>query len=328
MRAAHADIFVPPRIDPVPEGIPRPFWSVMIPTYNCAEYLGETLRSVLCQDPGREYMHIEVIDDCSTKDDPEAVVREIGESRVSFFRQLKNVGAIENFNTCIRRSRGEWVHILHGDDSVRPGFYERARQGVTTHPDVGAAVSRIIHMDEESHWMSLAELEAHAPGVLGDDFVARLLLVQRIQFAGIIVRRSAYEELGGFRPELVHCADWDMWKRIALRERIFYDSEPLACYRIHVGADTARLMKTGENVIDERRAIRLSCAYVPQEQAKRIYRDAMKAAAIRAISGAQRLWRNGHRTTALRQLWEAMRCSLAPAVLIRLAHLFVWVMAR
>lgn len=48
----------------------------MIPTYNCARYLRETLASVLAQDPGRDNMHIEVIDDRSTKDDPEAVCRD------------------------------------------------------------------------------------------------------------------------------------------------------------------------------------------------------------------------------------------------------------
>jgi GT2 family glycosyltransferase len=75
-----------PQITPVPEGVHRPFWSVMIPTYNCANYLAQTLESVLAQDPGPERMQIEVIDDCSTKDDPEAVVREIGKGRVSFLQ--------------------------------------------------------------------------------------------------------------------------------------------------------------------------------------------------------------------------------------------------
>ncbi|MEQ9234992.1 MAG: glycosyltransferase [Coleofasciculus sp. E2-BRE-01] len=53
-------------ISPIPKGEQRPLWSVMIPTYNCAQYLRETLANVLAQDPGSEVMQIEVIDDHST----------------------------------------------------------------------------------------------------------------------------------------------------------------------------------------------------------------------------------------------------------------------
>jgi len=119
-----------PQIDPVPEGTPRPFWSVMIPTFNCAKYLRQTLESVLAQDPGPGLMQIEVVDDVSTKDDPEAVVREIGKGRVQFYRNGQNLGAIRNFNGCVQRAKGHWVHILHGDDAVLPGFIGRYRQGL------------------------------------------------------------------------------------------------------------------------------------------------------------------------------------------------------
>src|SRR3954454_6914734 len=45
-----------PDIAPVTNGAPRPYWSVMIPTFNCANYLRETLESVLAQDPGPQHM--------------------------------------------------------------------------------------------------------------------------------------------------------------------------------------------------------------------------------------------------------------------------------
>ena len=85
-------------------------------------------------------MQIEVIDNCSTSGDPEAVVRELGGGRIAFRRQPDNVGIVENFNDCIRHAAGRWVHILHGDDTVRPGFYERLRSGIAEHPEVGAAL--------------------------------------------------------------------------------------------------------------------------------------------------------------------------------------------
>lgn len=71
-------------IDAVPDGVRRPLWSVMIPTYNCADYLKETLASVLTQDPCTGLMQIEVVDDCSTEDDSATVVEDVGHGRVTF----------------------------------------------------------------------------------------------------------------------------------------------------------------------------------------------------------------------------------------------------
>lgn len=309
---------LPPRIDPLPQNTARPLWSVMIPSYNYADYMRGTLKSVLCQDPGADTMQIEVVDDGSTTDDPEAVTRAIGRGRIAFHRQPRNLGIVGNFNDCIRRARGEWVHILHGDDLVRPGFYARAHQAIRAHPEIGAWACRIIYMDEDGHWAGLSELEARTPQVLSGEFVATLLREQRLYFAGLLVRRSVYERLGGYRPELKLCLDWDMWKRIALHAPIFYDPEPLACYRLHPISAYASAVRTGDSVADERRSIEIANAYLPPAEAPRVRREALKAAAVRAIRTARQQWRLGYRTAALRVVREALRCSAAPGVLARL----------
>jgi hypothetical protein len=311
----------PPRILPVDDGH-RPFWSVMIPVYNCPDrYLRETLLSVLSQDPGASEMQIEVIDNCSTEGDVEKLVQEIGGGRIAFFRQPMNLGIVGNFNSCVQRSRGQWVQILHGDDIVRPGFYARTRQGIEQHPEVAAAFCRLIYIDQDGHWLGISDLEIPARGVLDPGFADRELIDQRIQFVSIVVRRSTYEELGGFRASLAHCLDWDMWKRIAVRKPIFFDPEPLACFRLHAGADTSQLVASGENVADERRSIDISCACdVPATRRSQIKRVARRAAGVRAARLARRLWKAGHAAASLRQAIEAVRCSRSPAVLARVAY--------
>src|SRR5262245_32385673 len=158
---------------PVPNGISRPLWSVMIPTHNCANYLRETLASVLEQFPGVGHMQIEVVDDCSTKDDPEAVVRELGMGHVTFHRQPTNVGHTRNFETCLHHSRGHLIHLLHGDDAVRPGFYAKMEQTFVAHSDIGAAFSRSVFIDEQGRWVSISPLEAPRSGIL-EDLVERM----------------------------------------------------------------------------------------------------------------------------------------------------------
>ena len=311
----------PPPVLPLPPLAARPFWSVMIPIYNAREdYLRETLQSVLCQDPGAEEMQIEVLDNCSTAGDAEALVREIGGGRIAFHRQTHNLGIAGNFNACIERAHGRWVHILHGDDTVRPEFYRRARSGIEAHPEAAAALCRIIYMDGDGQWTGLADLESRQRGLLDGGFAWRQLLDQRIQFVGMVVARSTYEELGGFRPSLPSCLDWDMWKRIALLGKpIHYEPEPLACYRLHEGAESSRLIATAENVREERRSIAYSCASLPASEAMRARRAAAKAAGVRAARRARHLWKKGLRGAAWRQCAAALRCSLAPAVLARSA---------
>jgi cellulose synthase/poly-beta-1,6-N-acetylglucosamine synthase-like glycosyltransferase len=145
-------------IQPVSVGEMRPLWSVMIPTYHCAHYLRETLAGILAQDPGPERMQIEVIDDHSTQDDPASVANELGQGRITFYQQPQNVGYINNFETCLHRSRGHLIHLLHGDDCVRYNFYQKMQQIFERHPDIGAAFCRHIIIDDEGHWQRISRL--------------------------------------------------------------------------------------------------------------------------------------------------------------------------
>ena len=98
------------KLTPLALDVKRPLWSVLIPTHNCAHYLRETLASILAQDPGEASMEIIVVDDHSTKEDPEAVVKEFGQGRVQFIRQEKNVGKVKNYETGLKASRGRYIH--------------------------------------------------------------------------------------------------------------------------------------------------------------------------------------------------------------------------
>ncbi|MGA2260986.1 MAG: glycosyltransferase [Acidobacteriota bacterium] len=313
-----------PPVAPIPGSVFRPFWSVMIPTYNCADYLAETLKSVLVQDPGTHEMQIEVVDDFSTKDHPEEVVRDIGRGRVAFYRQPANVGAIRNFNTCLDRSIGHVVHILHADDTVLPGFYDHMRAAFESDERVGAAFCRSFIMDEHSQWRSISNLERDKPGVLAD-WLAQIMVSSRILFPAITVRRRVYENTGGFHPELFHCADWDMWKRVALCAKVWFNPQVLACYRVHGASDTSQLSRTGANVSNTRLAINISRTYLPAQQGSHLYLKAMAIAAQSALGNARQMISSGGEISgAFAQIREGLKCSLAPNVLWDLFLLLLW----
>jgi glycosyltransferase involved in cell wall biosynthesis len=307
-----------PRIQPASDG-PRPMWSVMIPAYESAEYLAKTLRSVLAQDPGPEAMQIEVVDDHSPKEDLGAVVQQIGKGRVSYYRKPANAGPIANFNTCIERSRGEWVHILHADDLVLPGFYDNLARTIAT-PHIGAAFCRCFWMDEDDHWTGISRLEARSAQVI-PRWVDKIAVENHIPAPSIVVRRQAYEDLGGFDSRLPHTADWDMWKRIASSYPIWYEPAVLASYRVHSKSDTSRLMRTGANIQDIRRSIEFSRAYLPGADAERLTSLARVACANYAVATAKQMLRRGDISAAVAQSREALRTSCSVRLLIRIAKM-------
>ena len=232
-------------IPPVPAGVERPLWSVMIPTYNCAHFLRRTLESVLDQDPGPAQMQIEVVDDRSTIDDPQAVVERVGRGRVEFYRKPNNEGAVHNFNSCIERSRGRLVHILHGDDYVARGFYGEFGD-VFEAPEAPAAVfSRAFYVDEHDELLGLSDFVPSLKSTSTDP--DGLLMANPIRTPAAVVRRSFYEQHGGFNSLLIHTADWDIWMRAVVRGGARMLNKPLAYYRQSDAMDTNRLRHRAEN---------------------------------------------------------------------------------
>lgn len=294
-------------LPPVPDGVYRPLWSVMIPTYNCAEYLRETLASVLAQDLGSELMQIEVVDDCSTKDDPEAVVKELGLGRVEFYRQPHNVGHTKNFQTCLERSRGKLVHLLHGDDCVRNGFYRKLQRAFEENPEIGAAFCRHIHMDERGHWQYISPLEQYESGIL-KNWLERIAVKQLIQTPSIVVRRDTYEKLGTFDNRLSWTEDWEMWVRIAANYPVWYEVEPLALYRIHSNSSSGRRTRTGENIQDFRRAIGIVKEHLPNDSVDKLSKKALENSAFYALTDARKLALDGDISASKSQIREALLC--------------------
>jgi glycosyltransferase involved in cell wall biosynthesis len=301
----------------------------MIPTYNCANYLRETLASVLAQDPGPEVMQIEVVDDHSTKDDPAAVVEELGRGRVSFYQQPENVGYIRNFETCLQRSRGKWIHLLHGDDCVRESFYRKMQQLFDQHPEIGAAFCRHIFMDEHSHWQGISQLEEPKSGVLSN-YLERIVVHHLIQTPSIVVRRDVYEKLGGFDRRFVCCCeDWEMWVRIAANYPIGYEVEPLAAYRImRAGSLTKNSVRSGQYAQDVYKAHKIIQSYLPtylpQTVAIELLKRSRQVSAFGILDNlAQQMLDMGDTPAAMIQIREALNLSHSLKVTKRIGHMLL-----
>ena len=264
---------VPPRISPIPDDTSRPLWSVMIPTYNCINFIKEAIESVLIQDPGSDIMQIQVIDDHSTDGDVEALVREIGDGRVLFFRQTRNVGSLRNFETCINLSKGKYVHLLHGDDRVESGFYQEISHLFESNPEAGAAFTNYLYINQNSQKVDIINAPIlPSPGIISD-FLYQIAKHQLIQPPAIVVKRSVYESIGSFYA--THFGeDWEMWTRIASKYPVAYSPEYLASYRVGHGIGISHnYFMAGKNISEIKKVIDIIQNYLSVEKRKK-YKNA------------------------------------------------------
>ncbi len=260
---------VPPVILPVTNNVNRPLFSVMIPTYNCIRYLKYTLESVLCQDPGKDKMQIEVVDDCSTDGDLGALVKEIGKGRIAFYRQTENKGSLRNFETCINRAKGYYIHLLHGDDLVKKGFYAEIKSLFEHYPTIGCAISNFNWIDEnDTESESAASPIMPITGII-ENWLEKIASRQVVQPPAVVVKRSTYEQLGGFFA--VHYGeDWEMWIRIASRFPVGFSTKCLATYRGgHTSNISTKSILSGENFKDLSTVIDIVQNYLPNSIRKR-----------------------------------------------------------
>ena len=91
--------------------------SVIMPSFNTARFIEETIRSVLAQT--YENWELIIVDDCST-DDTDAVVAEFTDSRIRYFKNEVNSGAAVSRNRALREAKGHWIAFLDSDDLWHP----------------------------------------------------------------------------------------------------------------------------------------------------------------------------------------------------------------
>jgi glycosyltransferase involved in cell wall biosynthesis len=305
------------------ESSPRPFWSVMIPTYNPrVNYLEETLRSVLQQDPGPEEMQIEVIDDGSADNTASKVIRRIGSGRVTFHAEAQNRGLANTWNRCIERARGNWVHILHQDDIVLPGFYDRIRKGAEE-SDAGAIFCRYAMVNSKGRCMDISELHRESAGLL-DDWHARITVHQLIQCPAIAVRRLVYEQLGGFLPHLNYVPDWEMWQRISSQFSFWFEPSILACYRVHSHSATSRMRLDAADSREVREVIDLTTVYHSPARGHALARKARCYYAGLALSYARDVLAEAGFRAACKQIIEALRLCRSPRIIWQICSFFIF----
>jgi glycosyltransferase involved in cell wall biosynthesis len=198
--------------------------SVIIPAYNSGGLIRASIDSALSQ--RGVTLEVIVVDDGST-DDTVSIVESYGDA-VRCMRQ-RNQGAYVARNNAAAIARGEWLAFLDADDLWVAG--KLAKQVQLGDPEVGLIYSDYSHLDTSNRVSGRASGAAEL--VQGKIF-DRLLVDNFIGMSTVLMRRTVFNELGGFPTDISGCADWDMWLRYAMSDReVRVHRDALAAYRWH-----------------------------------------------------------------------------------------------
>ncbi len=309
-----------PAIPPVSSEDKRPFWSVVIPVYKRRKYILACLASVLAQWTGFEDMEILVVDNASTPPLDE-LVNSLGRGVVRYYRHQQNIGLVGNFNAAIALSRGKWIHLLHDDDYVLPGFYSQLKQSLDgCSESIGAAFTGYKNINEIGEVIFSNQVYGEHKGIV-EDWLLKIGVLNPLNPPAVVIRRLAYERLGGYHPELTFTTDWELYKRIAAFYHWWCEPEILACFRQHSQSKTTELLLSGAEFSSIRLAIEISEGYLGVEHCAKITTNARRHFFNRTLELAADFLKGGARVITLHVIQEALKIDRSSGAV---ANLFAW----
>ena len=206
-----------------------PLVSICIPVYNAAPFVAATLDSALAQDYPR--LVIIVSDDRSTDHTPD-LVQGFAHRGVRLLRQPNHLGMYANWNAVIRASRGKYVCKLDHDDLLAQSYLSSLVPVLEAHPRIVFAHCACRLIDAAGIFRGY-ERSIHGsfirPGL--QEWPRYVFGARAVNI--ILIRRSAYDAVGGYDEQIGIGGDWKMQRELLTVGDVFYHDGLLASYRIH-----------------------------------------------------------------------------------------------
>lgn len=203
-----------------------PLVSVIMPAYNGAAFIGETIRSVLAQTLSD--FELVIVDDCST-DTTWDVLQSFADPRIRLFRAEKNGGPVQARNQAFGHASGQYIVGLDQDDLCTPDRFARQVAFLDGNPDFAlvASTCRLLRDGREQDWAGMRKFTPQAIDWL-------MMLCNPLAWSSVMFRAEAARRLTPFeRQEVLFAEDFDFYHRIRAFGRIARIDTPLLIYRCH-----------------------------------------------------------------------------------------------
>ena len=214
-----------------------PIVSIVIPGYNGAAFIGETLESL-----GRQTLtdwEAIVVDDCSA-DDTRALVRGWPDPRVRLIENAENGGPVRTRNRGVAAARGRYIAGLDQDDLCLPDRLAMQVAYLEAHADVV-----LVGAQAEQLRDGKVSPMHYAPHTTPELIAWFSWIENPIVWSTVMIRAEAARSLDPFtRPEILYAEDFDLYHRVQRLGRIARIDQPLLLYRQHDGGASKRFTDT------------------------------------------------------------------------------------
>ncbi|MFA5000607.1 MAG: glycosyltransferase family 2 protein [Candidatus Paceibacterota bacterium] len=225
--------------------------SVNIITYNRANFIAQTIESVLAQ----SFTHWEIIivDDGSTDQTEEIVKKYLTDARIRYFKNERNLGICASRNRALQESRGKYVAILDSDDIWNsPDKLKKQIDFLDDHPNYVAVGTGVIVIDQNNQ-----ERKRYLNPEQDGQIRVQILAKNPFAHSSILYRRDIARSVNGYHPNLNGIEDYDLWLKLGQKGKLHNLPSYDLNYRQHgsniSNTDRLRLMMENLNLVKKYR---------------------------------------------------------------------------
>ena len=227
----------------------KPYFSIMIPTYQRANVLKDAIYSALHQIDISNFEIVIIDNEIESNTDTEKVVKqfinEYPNIIIRYYKNIKNIGMVGNWNRCIELARGEWIVILHDDDMLHPLFLWYMSQ-YTNRPDIDLIASESYMLQDNKLRNFYEDLSVNKRShSLAKLKVRNFFWGNSYLCCGVSFRRSSALALGGFSaedfPKINTSPDYIFWVQMCLWGKSYKLNRKISLYRLSNFSGTAQL---------------------------------------------------------------------------------------
>lgn len=211
-----------------------PIVSVVIPTYNRADLLRETLASVMAQDFPASDLEVIVVDDGSTDNTAQSV--RAFDRPIHYLQQQNSGRPAVARNAGVRAARGRYIAFLDSDDLWAPAKLRRQVAVLDRQQEIGLVCTNALVL-RETRRAPEERFHEDSRELRGADALPVLLGGNFIICSSVLLRAEVLRRAGDFCEEraLRGLEDYDLWLRCAAVAGVCYLPEPLVTYRLAAG---------------------------------------------------------------------------------------------